>query len=123
MGMAVAITVAISCMGLFGLVVFTAVRGSKEIGIRKMLGATVIHVVLLLSRDFILLIGLALLIASPVAWWLADRWLDDFAYKAPMSVWVLIEAGMGALGLALLTVGWQAARAARATPVETLRSE
>ena len=123
MGVAVAITVAISCMGLFGLVVFTAGRRSKEIGIRKVLGATVVHVVLLLSRDFILLIGLALLIASPVAWWLADMWLDDFAYKVPMSVWVLIEAGMGALGLALLTVGWQAVRAARAKPVETLRSE
>jgi len=108
---------------LFGLVVFTAGRRSKEIGIRKVLGATVVHVVLLLSRDFILLIGLALLIASPVAWWLADRWLDDFAYKVPMSVWVLIEAGMGALGLSLLTVGWQAVRAARAKPVETLRSE
>ena len=123
MAAATAITIAISCLGLFGLALFTARRREKEIGIRKVLGATVANVALLLSRDFVGLVVLALVIASPVAWYFADAWLKDFAYRTSMNAWVLVEAGLAALALALLTVGFQALRAARANPVDTLRSE
>lgn len=123
MGAATAITIAISCLGLFGLALFTARRREKEIGIRKVLGATVVNVALLLSRDFVRLVVLALVIASPVAWYFADAWLKDFAYRTTMNVWVLVEAGLAAVTLALLTVGFQAIRAARANPVDVLRSE
>jgi putative ABC transport system permease protein len=123
MDVAMGIAITISCMGLFGLALFTAGRRSKEIGIRKVLGATVTNVVLLLSKDFLALVGLAFVIAAPVAWYFADAWLNDFAYRAPMNVWVLAEAGIGAMGLALLTVGWQAFRAALANPVERLRTD
>jgi putative ABC transport system permease protein len=102
---------------------FTARRRRKEIGIRKVLGATVSHLALLLSRDFLLLVVLALVIASPIAWYFADAWLRDFAYRTSMNGWVLLEAGLAAIGLALLTVGFQSLRAARANPVDTLRTE
>jgi len=120
---ATAITIVISCLGLFGLALFTARRREKEIGIRKVLGATVSNVALLLSRDFVLLVVLALVIASPVAWYFADAWLKDFAYRTTMNAWVLVEAGSAAVALALLTVGFQALRAARSNPVDALRSE
>jgi len=120
---ATTITIAISCLGLFGLALFTARRREKEIGIRKVLGATVSNVTLLLSRDFVGLVVLALVIASPVAWYFSDAWLKDFAYRTTMNIWVLVEAGLAAVALALLTVGFQALRAARANPVEALRSE
>ncbi|HVU97706.1 MAG TPA: ABC transporter permease [Puia sp.] len=120
---ATAITIVISCLGLFGLALFTARRREKEIGIRKVLGATVSNVALLLSRDFVGLVVLALAIASPLAWYFADAWLKDFAYRTTMNAWVLAEAGLAAVALALLTVGSQALRAARANPVDTLRSE
>jgi hypothetical protein len=120
---AMVITILISCMGLFGLALFTASRRAKEVGIRKVMGATVSQIFLLLSRDFLLLVLVSLVIASPVAWYLAARWLNNFAYREPMSVWVIAEAGLAALALALLTVGFQAVRAARANPIETLRSE
>ncbi len=123
MDVAMGIAVAISCMGLFGLALFTAGRRAREIGIRKVLGATVTNVVVLLSRDFLALVGIAFLIAAPVAWYFAAGWLRDFAYRVPMSVWVLVEAGVGAMGLALLTVGWQALRAALANPAQSLRTE
>jgi hypothetical protein len=120
---ATAITIVISCLGLFGLALFTARRREKEIGIRKVLGASVGNISILLSREFVGLVVLALLIASPVAWYFADSWLSDFAYRTTMNGWVLVEAGGAAVTLALLTVGFQALRAARANPVDTLRSE
>lgn len=123
MDVAMGIAIAISCMGLFGLALFTAGRRAKEIGIRKVLGATVTNVVVLLSRDFLALVGLAFVIAAPLAWYFADAWLSDFAYRVPINVWVLAEAGIGAMGLALLTVGWQALRAALVNPVENLRTD
>jgi predicted permease len=123
MGAAMVLTIFVSCMGLFGLALYSAGRRAKEIGIRKVMGASVRQIALLLSRDFLLLVGIALVIAAPVSWWLGDRWLQDFAYRADIGVWVFVEAGLVAMGLALLTVGWQAVRAARANPVETLRNE
>ncbi|HXB94979.1 MAG TPA: FtsX-like permease family protein [Puia sp.] len=123
MGAATGLTILISCLGLFGLALFMARRREKEIGVRKVLGATVANVTLLLSRDFLLLVLIALAIASPVAWYFADAWLRDFAFRTSMNVWVIVEAGLAALGLALLTVIFQALRAARGNPATTLRSE
>ena len=123
MQVATVITILISCMGLFGLALFTASRRAKEVGIRKVLGATVSNVALLLSRDFLLLVLLAFVLASPIAWYFADAWLSDFADHTMMNGWVLAEAGAAAIGLTLLTVGFQAVRAAMANPVETLKNE
>jgi putative ABC transport system permease protein len=120
MGVAMSITILISCMGLFGLALFTAGRRAKEISIRKVLGATVANITLLLSRDFLVLVVLAIVIASPVAWYFADQWLEDYAFRAPMNVWVIVEAGLAAIGIALLTVSVQALRAARSNPVKGL---
>jgi len=117
------ITVCISCLGLFGLALFTVRRREKEIGIRKVLGATVRSISFLLSRDFLLLVLIALVLSSPIAWWLADWWLSDFAYRAGMNIWVIVEAGFAASFVALLTVGFLALRAARENPVKVLRRE
>jgi putative ABC transport system permease protein len=123
MQIAMAITIFISCMGLFGLALFTAGRRAKEIGIRKVLGASAVNITLLLSRDFLVLVLLAICIAAPVGWYLAGQWLQDFAYRAPMNGWVIAEAGLAAIVVAAVTVSWQAIRAAVANPVESLRSE
>ena len=120
---AMIITLCISCFGLFGLALFTVRRREKEIGIRKVLGATIGQISVLLSRDFLALVVLALLISSPIAWYLADVWLRDYAYRASMTVWVLFEAGFAAVAVSLLTVGFLALRAARRNPVEILRRE
>ena len=120
---AMVITIFISCMGLFGLAMFSAERRTKEIGIRKVMGARVGQIVLLLNRDFVVLVCLALLIASPVAWYFAHQWLQDFVYRTSVSWWVFLLAGAGALCIALLTVSYQAIRAARANPVKSLRTE
>ncbi len=120
---AMCITIFISCMGLFGLAMFSAERRVKEIGIRKVLGAGVGQIVLLLNRDFVVLVCLALVIASPVAWYFSHQWLQDFVYRTTVSWWVFILAGAGALCLALATVSFLALRAARANPVKSLRTE
>jgi len=113
----------ISCMGLFGLSLFSASRRAKEIGIRKVLGATVASVSLLLSREFLLLVATAIVIASPLAWFLANSWLRDFGYRTAVDAWVLVEAGGAALVLAVVTVGFQAFRVARVNPVDVIREE
>jgi ABC-type antimicrobial peptide transport system permease subunit len=123
MQISMSVTIFISCMGLFGLSLFTATKRTKEIGIRKVLGASVTNIVSMLSKDFVVLVVLSLFIASPIAWWMMHHWLQDFAYRVPVSWWIFPVAGLGAIVIALLTVGFQAFRAALANPVESLHAE
>ncbi len=115
--------IVIACLGLFGLAAYAAERRTKEIGIRKVLGASVPHIVVLLSKDFLKLVGIAFVIAAPLAYYAMSRWLEDFAYRIDLGVGVFVLAGALALGIALATVSYQAIRAALANPVEALRSE
>ncbi len=118
-----ALALLISALGLFGLVTFTAQRRTKEIGIRKVLGASVGSVVALLSREFLTLVLLAVLVASPLAWWAMNQWLSTFAYKTPLNGWLFVLAAAIALAVTLLTVSFQSLRAALANPVDSLRNE
>ncbi len=113
----------ISCLGLFGLITFTAEQRIKEIGIRKVLGASVTNIIGMLSKDFLILVAFAALIAFPIAWWLMHRWLQDYAYQVPISWWIFALAGIIAMLIALLTVSFQAIKAAVANPVKSLRTE
>ncbi len=113
----------ISCLGLFGLASFTAEQRTKEIGIRKVLGANTPQIVQLLSKDFLQLVFIALLIAIPIAWYGMQQWLQDFAYRIEISGWVFVAAGLAAILIAVLSVSFQSIRAALANPVESLRAE
>jgi putative ABC transport system permease protein len=121
--LAMGVAIFISCMGLFGLAAWVAEQRTREIGIRKVLGATVMNIVTMLSRDFVWLVGLAIVIASPVAWYFMHVWLQDFAFRVPISWWIYAAAGGGAIAIALMTVSFQAVRAAMVNPVESLRAE
>ncbi len=118
-----AIAILIACMGLFGLSAFAAEQRIKEIGIRKVLGASVSQVTMLLSKDFIKLVSIAVLVASPLAWWTMNKWLQNFAYQVNISWWIFFAAGTTALLIALITISFQAIRAAVANPVKSLRTE
>ena len=122
-GVFAGIAIFISCLGLLGLSMYMAELRMKEIGIRKVLGASVAGIVQLLSRDFLKLVLVAIVIAAPVAWWLMSKWLEDFAYRIDIQWWVFAVAGLVAVVIALLTVSWQAIRAAVANPVDSLRDE
>jgi putative ABC transport system permease protein len=113
----------ISCLGLFGLAAFSAEQRNKEIGVRKVLGASVPGIVGLLSKDFLRLVVIAMIISIPVSWWAMDKWLQAFAYRVPLSWWMFVLSGMVALLIALFTVSFQAIKAAVANPVRSLRSE
>jgi putative ABC transport system permease protein len=113
----------IACLGLLGLSLFATAQRTKEIGVRKVLGASVGNIVLLLSRDFIGLVILAFIIASPIAWFVMHQWLQDFAYRINIEWWVFAIAGLLAVTIALVTISYQAIRAAVANPVRALRSE
>ncbi len=113
----------ISCLGLFGLAAFTAERRIKEIGIRKVLGATILQITTLLSKDFLKLVLIAFVIASPIAYYFMDKWLADFAYRITISWWIFALAGASAILIALITVSWQSVKAALMNPVKSLRSE
>ena len=117
------ITIIISCLGLFGLASFTAEQRTKEIGIRKVLGASIANLSLLLSKEFIKLVLLANSIAWPIAWYVSYRWLQNFAYQTTISPWVFIGAGGIALLIALFTVSFQSIKAALANPIRSLRNE
>ena len=117
------LSIVIACIGLLGLVIFAAQLRTKEIGIRKVLGASVSGIVALLSKDFVKLVLIAILIASPIAWWVMNNWLEDFAYRIDIEWWMFGVAGLVAAVIAIATVSWQAIRAAVANPVDSLRDE
>ena len=117
------ITIFISCMGLFGLAMFTTERRTKEISIRKVMGASVASILTMLNKEVVVLIAISLLIASPIAWFFIHQWLRNFAYHTSLSLWVFILAGAGAMLIALATISFRTIRSATANPVEGLRNE
>jgi putative ABC transport system permease protein len=117
------IAIFIACLGLFGLSAFTITQRIKEIGIRKVLGASTTSIVSLLSRDFMILVGIAALLAWPTAWLAMSGWLADFAYRTDLSWWIFALAAIIALLIALITICFQAIKAALANPVRSLRTE
>lgn len=123
LGVFTAIAIVIACLGLFGLAAYIAEQRTKEIGIRKVLGASVGSIIGLLSRDFLKLVAIAIVVAVPLAWYGMNRWLQDFAYRVNITAWMFLLAGGLALVIAFATVAGQAWRAARANPVNALRSE
>jgi putative ABC transport system permease protein len=117
------LAVFISCLGLLGLVIYTTTQRTKEIGVRKVLGASVSQIVSLLSKDFIQLVLIAIVIATPVAWWAMNRWLQDFAYRTTINWWIFGLSGIAMILIALLTLSIQTIRSATANPVKSLRTE
>jgi putative ABC transport system permease protein len=122
-GVFAVLAIIISCLGLFGLAAYTAERRIKEIGIRKVLGASVAGLAGLLSKDFLQLVGISCLVAFPVAWWIMQDWLQGYEYRITISWWIFLVAGVAAVLIALLTISTQAIRAAMMNPVRSLRSE
>ncbi|MEP7142389.1 MAG: ABC transporter permease [Ferruginibacter sp.] len=117
------LTILIACLGLFGLATYAAAQRIKEIGIRKVLGAGVGNIVIILSKDFLKLVLIASAVAFPIAWWVMNQWLHDFAYRITIGWWVFILAGLIAVSIALITISFQAIKAAIANPVKSLRTE
>ncbi len=117
------LAVVLACLGLFALAAFTTIQRTKEIGIRKILGANVAGIILLIARQFLVLVGIALLIAAPLAWWAGNSWLQNFAYRIDIQWWIFAVAGAMALLVALATVSYHAVRASLANPVKALRTE
>ncbi|HEY8969406.1 MAG TPA: FtsX-like permease family protein, partial [Puia sp.] len=117
------LSILLSCLGLFGLATFATQRRAKEIGIRKVLGASRAGIVLLLTKEFLQLVALSLLIAFPIAWYVMRRWLQEFVYRIDINAWIFFAAGAAALIVAFLTVGYQTIRTATANPVNALKSE
>jgi ABC-type antimicrobial peptide transport system permease subunit len=118
-----AFAVLISCLGLLGLAAFTAQKRQREIGIRKVVGATVSNIVLLLSRDFLILIAIALLIAFPLSWWAMNHWLHGFAYRVDAGFGIFLLTGISIVLLAFLSISFQSIRAALISPVKSLQAE
>jgi len=123
MNTAMILAIFIACMGLFGLATFTAQQRTKEIGIRKVLGASVIGIVAMLSKDFVALVVIALVIASPIAWYCTYTWLQNFAYRISINGWLFLISGVVALSLAIITISFHAVKAAIANPLHSLRTE
>jgi ABC-type antimicrobial peptide transport system permease subunit len=113
----------ISCLGLFGLASFVAEQRTKEIGVRKVLGATVFNLWRMLSKDFVALVVISCLIAIPIAWYFLNQWLQRYEYRTQISWWIFAAAGAGALVITILTVSFQAIKAAIASPVKSIRTE
>ena len=119
----VVLSIVISCLGLFGLAAFTAERRTREIGIRKVLGASVTRITTMLSTDFLKLVLVSIFIASPLAWWAMSKWLQDYAYRIHISWWIFLIAGFASVLIAVITISFQAIKAAVANPVKSLRTE
>jgi putative ABC transport system permease protein len=117
------VAILISCLGLLGLATYTAQVKTKEIGIRKVLGASVAGIVQLLAKDFILLVVIAIVIASPIAWWTMNKWLQEFTYRISIEAWIFIAAGLISVAIALITISTQSIKAAVVNPVKSLRAE
>ena len=120
---ATGLAIFISCLGLLGLVMYITNQKTKEIGIRKVIGATITQIIMLLSKDFLKLLVFAFLIAVPLAWWGAYKWLQNFAYKTTVSWWVFVAGGAVMFIMALLVLIVRTFKAASANPVESLRTE
>ena len=118
-----ALAIFISCLGLYGLISFLVVQKTKEVGIRKVLGASVQSLVYLFSKEFTILIFIAFILAAPAAWYLMHTWLNDFAYRIDIGAWVFIIAILASASIAWITVGYKALRAALANPIKSLRTE
>jgi len=117
------LAIVIACLGLFALSAFMAEQRSKEIGIRKVLGASASGIATMLSVNFIKSVALAILIASPIGWWAMNKWLQGFAYRKPLEWWIFAAAGISAILIALITVSFQSIKAAIINPVRSLRTE
>jgi len=117
------LAIIIACLGLLGLATYIAEQRTKEIGVRKVLGASVSNIVRMLSKDFVKLVVIAFIIATPIAWWFMDKWLQDFAYRIELNWWIFTVVGLLALAVALITLSFQAIRAAVSNPVNSLRTE
>lgn len=122
-GLFAGLTIFISCLGLFALATYMAENRIKEIGVRKVLGASVTRITTLLSKDFLKLVLISFCIATPISWWLMSKWLEDYTYRIDIEWWVFAAAGFLSLLIALLTVSYQAIKAAVANPVKSLRTE
>jgi ABC-type antimicrobial peptide transport system permease subunit len=118
-----ALAIVISCLGLFGLAAFTAERRTKEIGVRKVLGASIPGIASLVSKDFLKLVAVACLVAFPLAWWIMNSWLNNYQYRVGISWWIFLIAGAVAIVIAILTVSYQSIKAAVANPIKSLRTE
>jgi len=118
-----ALAILISCLGLFGLAAYTAERRTKEIGIRKVLGASVSGITALLSKDFLQLVAIACLVAFPLAWWLMHNWLQNYEYRVKINGWIFLAAALSAILIALITISFQSIKAAISNPVKSLRTE
>jgi putative ABC transport system permease protein len=117
------LAIIIACLGLFALSAFMAEQRSKEISIRKVLGASVAQVTALISRDFARLVLIAMVLASPVAWWAMNKWLQDFAYQVNLSWWIFAIAGVLVIAIAFATISFQSVKAALVNPVKSLKAE
>jgi putative ABC transport system permease protein len=117
------LAISLACLGLLGLVTFTVYQRTREIGIRKVLGASIPGLIVMLSKDFLKLVVIAIVIASPVAWWVMNKWLQDFAYRINIGWWTFLVAAIAALLIALITISFQAIKAAITNPVKSLRTE
>ena len=117
------LTIFVACLGLFGLTKFTAEQRTKEIGVRKVLGASVAQIAQMLSKEFLQLVLIACLVAFPLSYWAMHKWLESFAYRMTISWWIFLWAGLAALSIALVTISFKAINAALANPIKNLRTE
>jgi putative ABC transport system permease protein len=120
---AATLAILLACLGLFGLAAFTTVQKTKEIGIRRVLGANVTSITMLIAKNFLIMVGMAILIAIPLAWYAGNQWLQDFAFRITVQGWVFIASAVATILIALATVGFHSVRSALMNPVKSLRTE